>query len=404
MQSQSAQDTLHITVGQSTLLHGTTPMKRVFVGNPAVLQSFNSSPEEVVLTAKTAGVSTLAIWDTAGQTRLYTVSCDLDPAGLRHAMASVYPDTAIDVQGVEDRLTLTGTVASADISDSMSKLAGLYTKQVANSLRIVPVRAKQVELKLRIVEVDRTRLDQFAVNLGYTGKNVAVSTTTQAFLNPLNVSVDLIKQNLIPNLQDLQQRNILQILAEPTLTSISGQPARFLSGGEFPVPVAQTTTGNTSAITVVFKPFGVKVDFTPNVNPDGSIRLKIAPEVSTLDYTNAVTIAGFTIPALSTRRAETEVEIRDGQSFVLSGLLDRRTTESLGKIPGAASIPLLGQIFRSRNNTHSITELMVLVTATVVDPLHDTATPQQPTNVLPTMTPQDFDQAVQHYPGATRQP
>jgi len=137
--------------------------------------------------------------------------------------------------------------------------------------------------------------------------------------------------------KDLEQKQILQVLAEPTLTTLSGLPARFLSGGEFPFPVVQGGTGNNTAISIQFRPYGVKVDFTPTVNPDGTIRIKLSPEVSTLDYTNAVTISGFTIPALSTRQTETEVEIQNGQSFIVSGLLDHRTTEIMSKIPASGA-------------------------------------------------------------------
>jgi pilus assembly protein CpaC len=181
---------------------------------------------------------------------------------------------------------------------------------------------------------------------------------------PLNLFLYNAKLNVGLTVQDLEQKQILQVLAEPTLTTLSGLPARFLSGGEFPFPVVQGGTGNSTAVTIQFRPYGVKVDFTPTVNPDGSIRLKLAPEVSTLDYSNAVTISGFTIPALSTRRAETEVEIQDGQSFIVSGLLDHRTTEIMSKVPGIASVPILGQLFRSKNFNHSVVELVIIVTAT----------------------------------------
>jgi pilus assembly protein CpaC len=195
------------------------------------------------------------------------------------------------------------------------------------------------------------------------------------------------------SIKDLAQRDILQVLAEPTLVTISGLPARFLSGGEFPVPVVQGGLGTTAAITVVYRPYGVKVDFTPTVNDDGSIRLKIAPEVSTLDYTNAVTISGFSIPALATRRAETEVQIRDGQTFMISGLLDHRTTENMARIPGIADVPILGELFKSKGITHSITELVLIVTATVVDPLTSHTTPTDPKMATPNMQSQTFDAA-----------
>ncbi len=191
--------------------------------------------------------------------------------------------------------------------------------------------------------------------------------------------------NLGVTLKDLQNKGVLEILAEPTLMTIHGQPARFLAGGEFPYPVVQPSGGGgVTSVTIQFKQYGVKLDFTPFVNPDGTIRLKVLPEVSALDYTNQVVVAGYTLPAISTRKAETEIELRDGQSFGISGLLDHRTTEQLSKIPGIGDIPILGQLFRSKNLNHSVMELIVIATPTIVDPLNGpTKPPAQPNWVTP---------------------
>jgi pilus assembly protein CpaC len=181
-------------------------------------------------------------------------------------------------------------------------------------------------------------------------------------------------------------------------------PARFLSGGEFPFPVVQGGSGNSTAVTIQFRPYGVKVDFTPTVNADGTIHLKLSPEVSTLDFSNAVTISGFTIPALSTRRADTEVEIQDGQSFIVSGLLDHRTTESLSKVPGIASVPILGQLFRSKSFNHSVIELVIIVTASVVDPLSSSprTQPAEPKFVVPNLDAPSFDASGPGKPSPTK--
>ena len=328
---------------------------------------------------------------------LYTISSDIDPQGIRKALRQAYPTSSIDVDSLEGRLSLSGIVSSAEASDGAAKLAAVFTKEVANSLRVVADHGKQVELKLRIVEVDRSKLEQFGVNFSIGGRTTA-GISTQQFSDPLNISLFNSKLNLGVQIQDLEQKQVLQILAEPTLTTLSGLPARFLSGGEFPFPVVQGGTANSTAVTIQFRSYGVKVDFTPTVNTDGSIRLKVAPEVSTLDYTNAVTISGFVIPALSTRRAETEVELKDGQTFMLSGLLDHRTTESLSKLPGIANIPILGQMFRSKNNNHSVVELVVIVTVRVVDPLTETQTVAEPKPVVPDMDATTFDQQLTNKP------
>lgn len=192
----------------------------------------------------------------------------------------------------------------------------------------------------------------------------------------------------------LENKQILQILAEPTITTVSGQKASFLSGGEFPFPVVQGGTGGFTSVTIQFRPYGVKLDFTPVVTPENTIQLKVTPEVSALDYSNAVTISGYTIPALSTRRADTQVELRDGQSFAISGLLDHRTTDLLSKTPGIGDVPILGNLFKSKSINHSVVELVVIVTPTIVDPLTDSTPPAEPQTVIPNLDTQKFDKTV----------
>ena len=394
VQHPTVADTLHILAGQSLVLHSPVPMKRVFVGDPKVASAFNSSTTDLLVTGKDAGVTSLAVWDAGSHSQLYTISVDLDPTELQNAVDGMYPGAGIQVTGVADRLQLSGVVPTPEVADGLGKLASSYAKQVANSLRVMPVMPKQVELKLQIIEVDRTKLDQFAVNFTQTGKT-PVTTGTGQFASPLNLSIGYLKESINVNIQALAQQSALQILAEPTLTTLSGGTAKFLSGGEFPIPVAQAAvaagSSSSNAITIQFRPYGVKVDFLPIVAADNTIRLKVAPEVSTLDYGNAVTIAGFTVPALSTRRADTEIELKNGQSFVLSGLLDHRTIESLARVPGISRIPILGEIFKSKNQTHTVTELVFVVTASIVDPLADSPAITRPLPSSPFMTKEQFD-------------
>jgi len=265
---------------------------------------------------------------------------------------------------------------------------------------------------VRIAELDRTKLTQFGFNFFSVGQNAGAATTggfsgptfpqiggtgTQAVIQDvLNLFYFNSNLNIGATLRALQDKGVLQVLAEPNLTTINGQTARFLAGGEFPFPVIQGSNGGFTSVTIQFRPYGVKLEFTPYVNPDGTIRLKVSPEVSALDYTNAVKISGFTIPALSTRKADTEIELKDGQSFAISGLLDHRITDNLSKIPGIGDIPILGQLFRSKSLNHSITELIVIVTPTVVHPLETPtserpAVPQWP---VPFLQPSEFDQGL----------
>jgi pilus assembly protein CpaC len=408
IQSTAAANELHIPVGRSVVLTSAAPLRRVYVGNPAVLQTYTSGTTEVVLTAKAPGVSSMVLWDESGADRLYSVYADLDPIALRTSLAMAFPTSIIHADTSEGRIALTGSVATQADSDAALKLASVYAKDVVNSLQIVPIHGKQVELKLRIVEVDRTKLEQFGINF-FNGGRTPSSTSTQQFSSgaatsgsavtvsdPLNIFLYSNKLNLGVTIKDLEQHQVLQVLAEPTLTTLSGLPAQFLSGGEFPFPVVQGGTGSSTAISIQFRPYGVKVAFTPTVNPDGSIHLKLSPEVSTLDYSNAVTISGFTIPALSTRRADTEVEIQDGQSFIVSGLLDHRTTEIMSKVPGIGNVPILGQLFRSKNFNHSVIELVIIVTATVVDPLSSAPQPAsaEPQFIIPNLDVPAFDASV----------
>ena len=397
---------LHLPVGRSLVLTTTVPLRRVYVGDPKVLHSFASTPKEDVITARACGVSTLMLWDQEGGRRMYTVYADLDTDGLQHAIADAMPEANVAVTAKASRVYLAGTVTSDAAADALGKLASTYSKDVVNGVRVLAVHSRQIELKLRIVEIDRSRMQQYGLNFFALGGSTLANTSTQQFAStatagspvtisdPLNILLFSSKLNAGVTIKDLEQKQILQVLAEPTLTTLSGIAARFLSGGEFPLPVVQGGTGNSTAITIVWKPYGVKVDFTPTSNADGTIRLKIAPEVSTLDYTNAVTISGFTVPALSTRRAETEVELQSGQSFILSGLLDHRTTDSLSRMPGIANVPILGQLFRSKGMTLTTVDLVVVVTATIVDPLAHAETIVEPKMILPNLDKQRFDEDV----------
>ena len=411
-QTDSKSENLHLLVGRSIFFKTTARLRRVYVSDPTVLQSFTSSPNEVIVTAKSAGVSSLALWDAAGHSVLYTVSADLDVAALQCSIQQSLPGQDIHIHAQEGRVYLSGNVLGDRAYKEAVKLASFYSKDVVNSLFVTYVHPRQVQLKVRIAEVDRTKLRQYGFNFFSAGANTSsistqqfsslsaqsssaaggIGTTVLAVSNPLNLFLYNSKLNIGATIADLEAHNILQILAEPTITTISGHEAQFLSGGEFPYRVIQGGAGNFASVTIMFQPYGVKLKFTPQVNSDGTILLQVAPEVSALDYTNAVTISGYTIPAISTRRAETEVELRDGESFSISGLLDHRTTVLLSKVPGIGSVPVLGELFKSKNNTHSVEELVVIVTATVVDPLHHNANPTTPKMSLPNMTIDAFDQ------------
>jgi pilus assembly protein CpaC len=350
------------------------------------------------------------LWDEAGQSASYLVFSDLDVADLQREIRQALPYDNIQVEAAEDRVSLSGTVMSDASSEAAVKLAALYAKNVVNSVVVRSPHIRQVKLQVQIIEIDRSKLNQFGINLFSQGTNQGNSTTgqfpsTQTYTpasgtspatittnNPLNLFFFRFGTNVGLTLQDLQDRNVAQILAEPTISTLSGQKASFLAGGEFPFPVVQGSSGGLTSITIQFRPYGVRLEFTPIAHEDGTVELKVVPEVSALDYTNAVTISGYTIPAISTRRADTQVELRDGQSFAISGLLDHRTTDIFSKMPGIGDVPVLGQLFRSKNVNHSTVELMVIVTPRIVDPLSDATSPIPPKLPVPLLDPAQFDQ------------
>lgn len=377
--------TLHVIVGRSVFVNTPDRLRRVYVSNPLVIDSMTPTPRDLVITGKAAGTSSVVLWNEGGTSTVVTVMVDVDLAGLRESLSQALPADRIEVDAQEDKLFLSGIVGSDAEADIAARLAGVYSKEIVNSLLVDPRHKAQVQLKVRFAELDRSKLDAFGINLfGLNGQNVG-SGSTEQFSAPsittsggptatlsdlLNLFYFNIKNGIGGSIKDLQTKGILEVLAEPTLTTIDGVPAKFLAGGEFPFPVVQPgSAGGTATVTVQFRQYGVKLEFTPYVNPDGTIRLKVSPEVSALDYSNVVVIAGYTIPSLSTRKAETEVELKDGQTFGISGILDRRTTDSLNKMPGIADVPILGQLFRSKSLNHSVMELIVVVTPTIVDPL-----------------------------------
>ena len=310
-------------------------------------------------------------------------------------------------------------------------MAGAFSKNIVNSMGLAePPHDKQIMLEVKFAEVDRTKLDQFGFNLISTGSlNTQGALSTQQFGAPtrggaggggggqaqiggtiggkvtgtastftvtdiLNVFLFRPDLNLGATLRALEQRNVLQILAEPNLMAINGRPARFLAGGEFPFPVVQGGT-NFTAVTIQFRPFGVRLEFTGIITKENTIRLQVSPEVSTLDFTNALTISGFLVPAVSSRRAETEIELKDGQSFGIAGLIDQRTQAQLSKIKGFGDLPIIGHLFRSRNINRSKTELLVMVTPHIVDPTRTPGpTPTPPKRVLRDLDTPGFDREV----------
>jgi pilus assembly protein CpaC len=405
---------IRILVGHSTVIRTDPRLTRVLVGNPAVVTTDTTAPNEVVVTATAPGSSSVVLWQENSQSRTIEVFADLDVSLLREAIARNFPNESIQVQAEEGRVLLSGTASSAAVADQIGKMGAPFSKDIVNSIRLPPPpRQKQVMVKVRFAQVDRSKLTNFGINLFSTGATNTLGTiSTQQFAPPslvseaggkgvhtstiglsdlLNIFLFRPDLDLGVTIRDLQQRNVLQILAEPNLLAVSGEPAKFLAGGELPYPLLTGGIG-AQTVSVQFKPFGVKLEFTGTIEDDGTIRLKVFPEVSSLDYANAITVSGFVLPAIATRHAETVVQLRDGQSFGIAGLLDQRTTAQFAKVPGIADIPVLGQLFRSRSVNTLNSELLVIVTPTIVDPVAEpTAAPELPRMPIAPLDQQQFD-------------
>jgi pilus assembly protein CpaC len=415
---------VHIQIGKSIVLNTQSRIRRIVVSNPTVLDTVTVSATQVVVSAKEPGSSSLVLWDEGSIARIMDVYADIDVSGLREGVKAAYPGEAVQIDAEQGRVFATGRVTNRAVADNIVRMAGVYSKQIVDLMTIDIPHVKQVMLKVRFAEVDRVKLDQFGFNILSTGAANTIGTTTTGQFGPptlgssglltgtigapltgttsslsasnlMNIFLFRPDLNLGATVQDLQQKNVLQILAEPNLMAKSGEPARFLAGGEFPFPVVQGGGAGTAAtVTIQFKPYGVKLDFTGTITGN-VIRLKIAPEVSTLDFTNAVEISGFEIPAIATRRAETEIELRDGQSFGIAGLLDRRTTAQLSKVPGIGDIPILGELFKSKSISRTNTELLVLVTPYIVDPVSENLpVPETPVMSMHNMDSKDFDRTI----------
>jgi pilus assembly protein CpaC len=424
---------LRVMVGKSLLINTTEQIKRISVTDPAIAYAQPITPTQILVHGKTPGEVSLLIWDTLERSRSFDLRVDVDVSACAEEEHRVFPDEQITVTPSRAAIVLSGHVTTEDVAKRAGDLANAYSPKVVNVLTFGPVGAQEVLLQVKFAEVDRSAITQLGINLLSTGAgNTFGTTTTGQFgsitaptvtpaapptktivTNPLTGQPSPITTSGTPTtvsapglsnvlnlflfrpdinfgaaIEALQTRNLLQILAEPNLVALNGKEAKFLAGGQFPFPIVQPGAGFT-AVTISFKEFGVKLDFTPVIMPNGNIHLKVRPEVSTLDFANALTISGFTVPALSTRSAETEFELQDGQSFVIAGLMDNRVTDIYNKVPGLGDIPILGAFFRSKSAQKSNSELMVLCTVRRISP--NTEPPAPPKTPKPFLDTDKFD-------------
>lgn len=400
---------LRVMVGKSLLINTTERLKRVSVTDPTVADALVVTPTQVLVNGLAPGEVSLLIWDELERSRSFDLRVDVDITAASEEMHRLFPDEQINVTPSRSAIVISGHVTTEDVSKHAGALASAYSKNVVNVLTFGPVGAEEVLLEVKFAEVDRTALTQLGINMFSTGAGNTIGTvqtgqfggvrpgpisdpTTSnqtTISDALNLFFFNPQVHLGGVIKALQSRNLLQILAEPNLVAVNGKEASFLAGGEFPFPVVQPGAGGISTVTVQFREFGVRLKFTPVIQPNGSIHLHVVPEVSTLDFANSVTVSGTTIPAISTRKADTEFELQDGQSFVIAGLMDNRVTNLNSKVPWLGDVPILGNFFKSKSAQKSNSELMVLCTVRRVSP--SVQAPKGPVNPEPYLDQDKFD-------------
>ncbi|MBN8733743.1 MAG: pilus assembly protein N-terminal domain-containing protein [Acidobacteria bacterium] len=388
---------LALVVGRGELLQFNADIVRVAVSEPRIADAVVVSPREVMVNGKGVGKATIVVWETGSIPMRYQIDVKEDRStfdGVKLEIAKSLGDSGITITGNTETVVLTGSVKDADAAKRAEALASTHARKVVNLLEVPHIDPRQILLQVKFASVDRVGLNELGFNYFSRNDKTLGSLTTQQFQAPrfsqlqfqdqefanstlnfadlLNLFVFRPDLNIGATIKALQSQNLLQILAEPNLIVIEGKEASFLAGGQFPFPTIQaTTTGGSVSpvVTVRFQPFGVQLGFTPTVTPSGAIHLKVTPEVSSLDFSNAVTLQGFLIPAISTRRAETEVILKDGESFAIAGLIDNRVVQTLSRVRGLGDIPIIGNLFRSRSTRKATDELLVVITPRFVKPV-----------------------------------
>jgi pilus assembly protein CpaC len=390
-QAAPATDRVELTAGRSTVLTTDFEITRIAVTNPAIADATVVQTREILIDGKAAGTVSLIVWGTT-ERRQYDLVVEPSVTGIQQRLQTLFPGEDVQVTSNDEALILSGKVSSNTISLRMAEIVAATSSKVKviNLLQYPGANeSQQVLLQVRFAEVSRTAGKELGASFftgtannnvgrltaGTAAPNVTDTNTSPTFSDLLNIFLYNKEYDIGTIIRALQSKGLFQSLAEPNLIAYNGQEASFLAGGEIPVP---TVSGNLGQVTISYKEFGIRLNFTPTIAGD-TIRIKVRPEVSTLDFPNGVTLAGFRIPALSVRRAETDVELRDGQSFAIAGLLNNLSQDNLDQIPYIASIPIIGTLFKHKTTSATRNELMVLITPRLVRPLNPDEVPPLPT-------------------------
>jgi pilus assembly protein CpaC len=380
---------VNLEMGKSIIIRSEVPIIRVSSSNDKVATVAGLSPTQVYVTGKASGVTNITLWQAEDKVAaVYDVEVGPDVSSLKEKIQRLFPDEkGLRISATHDSLTLAGTVSNTAALSQLLAMAEAYggEKKVINMVQVSGIH--QVMLEVRVAEMQRTLTKQLSINfttiagssfgagllggLGSMVNPVNSGSTTPLSLNVASATNALFhiagNPSMTVLLDALKQDGLVKILAEPTLLALSGQPASFQAGGQFPVPIP-SSYGSPPGIE--YKDYGVLLKFTPTVLDDNRISMHVTSEVSELDYTNAVTIASTTVPALTKRNVETVIELGDGQSFVIAGLLQDNITDTIGKYPYLGDVPVLGTLFRSSHFQRNETELIVIATPHLVKPIH----------------------------------
>jgi pilus assembly protein CpaC len=394
-------NSVRLTVGRSTLIDIGAPISRVSLTSADVADALVTSPNQLLVHGKVPGAISMFVWNRGGSVKRYEIVVQRDLAALNEQMRTLFPGENITAHSNGKSVVLSGNVSRKEVADKAIAVAAGYVEKKDDVVTLLSAQpgpaAQQVMLKVRFAEVSRSAITELGASYftsptgvkntigriatpqapGPTYTDLAWTKESSDFGAPVTSAEGKInfgdflnlfffnqKYDLGAVIKAMQQRGLFQSLAEPNLVAESGKEASFLAGGEFPVPIAQGSGANL-AISVQFKEFGIRLNFTPVINGD-RVHLKVRPEVSTLDFGNAVVLNGFRIPALSTRRTETEIELRNGQTFAIAGLMNNQMQSTMQKIPGIGDIPIIGYLFRSKVANKEQTELVVMITPVIL--------------------------------------
>lgn len=418
---------ISLLVGRSTVLNVGSVIARVSLTVPDIADAMVTSASQILIHGKQPGTISLFVWDKGGAIKTYEVTVRRDLSALKEQLSQLFPGENITALGSGKDVVLSGTVSGQYAIEKAAEVAAGYVDKKENVVNLLKqqegIASNQVMLRVRFAEVSRSAMQELGATLfangsgssnQWYGRTAPPGVPAPDFDNDrglvfsdfLNLFTFNAKEGLGAAVRALQTKGLFQSLAEPNLIASNGKEASFLAGGEYPFPVIQPSgAAGGTAITIMFKEFGVRLSFTPTVLGNDLIHLKVKPEVSSLDFANAIVLEGFRIPSLSTRRTETEVELRDGQTFAIAGLLNNTLTNTMSKIPGIGDIPILGLLFRSRAHQKNQTELVVMITPTIIRRGSMGASEGLPSNVAPFLgAPETRLPAPPPYTGSPRYP